>query len=164
MAELVLVGLGSNLHGPITQLEKAFQALNELEKTRLLKRSSLYSSTPQGPQDQEDFCNAAALLETRLPAKELLLALQAIEQASGRVKTRHWGERVIDLDILFYGQHDIRLEEPSLQIPHPYACQRDFVLEPILEICPDWQLPDGTPLATWRDNIPSHQLKRITSP
>lgn len=157
----VLIGLGSNLCDPVLQVQQAIQALTSLPQTQLIRASSLYQSLPQGPQDQDRFCNAVALLETRLTPAELLLTLQAIEQQSGRIKTRHWGERIIDLDILFYGQHTIRLLEPDLSIPHPHALSRDFVLIPALEICPDWRLPDGSSLSSKLAACLDHNLQRI---
>lgn len=163
MGEQILIGIGSNLDGPVQQVNKALHALDSVAQTALLRHSSLYLSKPQGPQDQEDFCNAAALLHTSLAPVDLLLALQSIENDCGRIKTRHWGERVIDLDILFYGQQQISIDEPDLQVPHPFACQRDFVLQPVLEICPDWRLPDGKRLASCLAGVTSHNLRRITA-
>lgn len=143
----VLVGVGSNLQQPIQQVRKALQALTALDNATVLACSSLYSSQPQGPQDQEDYVNAAALLETSLSPVELLSALQNIEQEFGRIKTRHWGERIIDLDILFYGQQEICLTQPDLHIPHREVLNRDFAVVPAIEICPDWRLPNGSPLS-----------------
>lgn len=157
----VLIGVGSNLCNPVLQVKQAIAALSSLPHTRVIQTSSLYQSLPQGPQDQDRFCNAVALVATSLTPSELLLAVQAIEQQFGRIKTRHWGERIIDLDILFYGQHTVRLHEPDLCIPHPHALSRDFVLLPALEICPDWRLPDGSLLASQRASCLGHDLQRI---
>lgn len=157
----VLIGVGSNLCDPVIQVTQAIAALSSLPQTQLIRASSLYQSLPQGPQDQDRFCNAVALVATSLTPSELLLAVQAIEQRFGRIKVRHWGERIIDLDILFYGQHTIRLHEPELSIPHLHALSRDFVLLPALEICPDWRLPDGSLLASQRTACLDHDLQRI---
>lgn len=156
-----IVALGSNLDDPKLQVERAFIALGSLPATQLVKRSSLYRSAPQGPQDQDDYINAAAALQTRLTAKDLLLALQQIEQDFGRVKTRHWGERVIDLDIIFYGNQNINLNEPALIIPHAHALQRDFVLKPILEMYPDYLVSDGSSLSSHYDKCATHLLDVI---
>lgn len=158
---LALIGIGSNLNQPKHQVEKAIAALNVLPETQVAKASSLYQSKPQGPQDQNLFCNAVALIETRLNPSQLLLALQNIEQQFGRVKLRHWGERVIDLDVLFYAQESIRLDTPNLTIPHPHALSRDFVMIPALEICPDWELPDGSLLKQHLSACLDHHLQRI---
>lgn len=138
------IGLGSNLENPTAQLTQALQTLHQLPATQVLSCSSLYSSTPIGPQDQPTFINAVAQLHTTLAPIALLNALQAIESAAGRIRTRHWGERTLDLDLLLYGNQTIQL--PRLQVPHPHMHSRRFVLLPLLEIAPTAQLPNGTPL------------------
>jgi 2-amino-4-hydroxy-6-hydroxymethyldihydropteridine diphosphokinase len=157
----VLIGLGSNLDQPQRQVNNAIKAIMAIEDCLFLRASSLYESSPQGPQDQENFCNAVALVSTNLPPKDLLYKLQAIENNFGRVKTRHWGERVIDLDILYYGQSNINLDTPDLHIPHRHALARDFVIIPALEVTPDWCLPDGTYLKDYQEACLNHQLKKI---
>ena len=133
------IGLGSNLDDPAAQVEQALAALDTLPHTRLVKRSRLYRSRPQGPQDQPDFVNACAVIETALGPEALLDALQAIERQMGRVRQRHWGERVIDLDLLLYGE--LTLATPRLTVPHPWMHRRDFVLVPLADIAPDWPVP-----------------------
>ncbi len=136
----VFVGLGSNLSDPIKQVNRALRSLDELAQTRMVSCSKLYGSAPQGPQDQPDFVNAVCLLETQLTPMDLLLALQGIEQAQGRVKKRHWGERLIDLDILLFD--DLTVSLPELTIPHVEIANRDFVLIPLFEIAPDASVPN----------------------
>lgn len=157
----VLIGLGSNLYQPIEQVKEAINVIKRHPKIKLVTQSSLYSSSPQGPQDQEDFINAVVWIETPMAPPELLLATQAIENQFGRVKTRHWGERVIDLDILFFNQDTFQAQQPDLTIPHPYALERDFVLIPTLEIAADWLLPDGSKLHGYQSLCLNHNLKRI---
>lgn len=152
MTITAILGLGSNLEDPAQQLHRAFEALAKLPQSKLVSKSSLYKSAPQGPQDQPDFYNAAVAIETTLDPFDLLSELQAIESVLGRLKTRHWGERVIDLDIIFYAQ--LELAQPDLRIPHAEALNRDFVIVPILEIEPDWRLPDGSLLS---EHIPPHK-------
>lgn len=155
------IGLGSNLDDPISQVMSACQALGQLPDSELVTVSSLYSSKPVGPQDQPDFINAVAMLDTRLTAEALLDALQAQEQAQGRVRRRHWGERSIDLDLLLYGQHTIQTER--LIVPHKELTSRSFVVVPILEIAPLLALPNGQKL----DLLPSAEdptLIRLSSP
>lgn len=161
MPENAIIALGSNLAQPALQLEKAFECLQALPETRLISRSSLYKSSPQGPQDQDDYINAAAQIETSLSPAALLLALQGLEQDFGRVKTRHWGERIIDLDLIFYAQQSIKLDEPDLIVPHPRAYSRDFVLVPILEIAPTYICPDGKTLASYLDECERHNLNKL---
>lgn len=130
----VFIGLGSNLANPVLQIKTALDSLANLPSSQLVKTSPLYGSTPQGPQDQPDFVNAVCLLQTELPPLTLLDALQAIEQAQGRIKKRHWGERLIDLDILLYD--DAVMTTERLTLPHPQMHQRDFVLMPLADISP----------------------------
>jgi 2-amino-4-hydroxy-6-hydroxymethyldihydropteridine diphosphokinase len=162
-SKLVLIGLGSNLDAPASQIRAAISRIETIANTRLKKSSSLYESKPQGPQDQDNFINAVILIETTLTPPMLLQALQSIELAQGRIKTRHWGERVIDLDILFYGNETLALESPDLKIPHPHALTRDFVLIPACEIEPNWPLPDKSTLTQHLDHCLNHQLIRIES-
>ncbi len=134
------VGLGSNLADPPAQLQRAFEALADLPGTQLTARSSLYRSVPIGPPGQPDYCNAAALLDTELSAAALLEALIGIERAAGRRRgALRWGPRILDLDLLAYG--DAVIDEPGLRVPHPQIAQRNFVLVPLAEIAPDWELP-----------------------
>jgi 2-amino-4-hydroxy-6-hydroxymethyldihydropteridine diphosphokinase len=129
------IGLGSNLEQPSQQLQRAFAALAQIPQTRLLRHSRLYRSPPMGPQDQPDYVNAVAELGTELAPLALLDALQAIENAQGRVRGRRWGERTLDLDLLLY--RDQRIDEPRLQVPHPGMHERAFVLIPLAELVPD---------------------------
>lgn len=126
------IGLGSNLSEPVAQVRNAMATLNDVPDVKLVSTSSLYASRPQGPQDQPDFVNAVAKIETRLSASALLSVLQKIEREQGKVKKRHWGERVIDLDILLYG--DATIDTSDLKIPHPEMIHRDFVLLPLSEL------------------------------
>ncbi|HBH35101.1 MAG TPA: 2-amino-4-hydroxy-6-hydroxymethyldihydropteridine diphosphokinase [Gammaproteobacteria bacterium] len=133
------IGLGSNLDHPRQQLKDALAELDALENTALLTASSLYRSPPMGPPDQPDYINAVAQIETMLQPRQLLEALQGIEQAHHRIRTRHWGERTLDLDLLLYA--DLEMLTPQLQIPHPGITERTFVLLPLLEIAPEIVIP-----------------------
>jgi 2-amino-4-hydroxy-6-hydroxymethyldihydropteridine diphosphokinase len=136
----VLVGLGSNLDGPARQIEVAFDMLEAIEATTLLVKSSLYRSAPLGGIEQPDFVNAAALLTTALEPREFLGQLQTIECVRGRERGEiHWGPRVLDLDLLAYG--DLSIDEPDLTVPHPGIASRNFVLLPLREIAPDFEIP-----------------------
>ncbi|MEJ2316430.1 MAG: 2-amino-4-hydroxy-6-hydroxymethyldihydropteridine diphosphokinase [Gammaproteobacteria bacterium] len=133
------IGLGSNLDNPRNQVVDAFHELAETDGIRLLARSSLYLSEPLGPQDQPDFINAAAAIETTLAPQSLLEALQAIEQRHARKRERHWGPRTLDLDLLLYDDEHIR--HPDLTVPHPGIAERSFVLLPLQEIAPELVIP-----------------------
>ena len=136
----VLVGLGSNLDGPASQVETAFGMLAAIDRTDLVAKSSLYRSMPLGGIEQPDFVNAAALLTTELDPRAFLEELQAIELARGRERGEvQWGPRVIDLDLLAYD--GLSLDEPGRTLPHPGIAARNFVLLPLREIAPDFRIP-----------------------
>jgi len=129
---LAAIGLGSNEGDAAAHIRRGFTRLAELGT--LVARSPLYHSPPWGVTEQPPFVNAAALLETGLTPRALLEALQRIEREAGRVPTYRWGPRVLDLDILTYG--DQRLDEPGLTIPHARLSERAFALVPLAEIDP----------------------------
>jgi len=158
---LAYIGLGSNLETPAEQIKTAITDLQSLPATQLLKISSLYASPPMGPQDQPDYINAVALLDTTLSAHELLDALQAIEQRHGRQRKRHWGERTLDLDILLYGQQMI--EDERLSVPHPGLTQRAFVIYPLLEIAGDISIPGHSNLQVIASQCPRGALQQVES-
>lgn len=137
------VGLGSNLHNPAEQIGRAFDALATLSDTTLLARSPLYRSVAIGadgrPARQPYFCNAAALLETRLPPMGLLQALQELEAKQGRMEQPRWSARSLDLDLLVYGDHV--LDQPGLTVPHPRLAIRNFVLYPLRDIAANLYVP-----------------------
>ena len=128
------IGLGSNLGEREEMLRSAIEALAQLPQTDLLRVSSLYDTEPVGEVDQPNFLNAVALVDTDLPARQLLWNLQLIERRLGRVRTRKWGPRTVDLDLLLYG--DEVFEEEGLIVPHPEIIRRSFVLVPLVELDP----------------------------
>lgn len=135
------VGLGGNVGDPTATLHEAIRELDGLPDTRMLRASRLYRSAAWGIQDQPDFINAAALLETRLDPRALLDALLQLERSHGRdrgAETR-WGPRVLDLDLLLYG--DAVIDEPGLRVPHPHLYERAFALLPLVEIAPETVVP-----------------------
>lgn len=140
------IALGSNLSDPIQQILTAFGELAEIRETQLIARSSLYATSPMGPQDQPDYINAVAQLSTNLLAEELLDELQRIEQIHHKKRIMHWGPRTLDLDMLLYG--DMVISSERLTVPHAGLKQRVFVVQPLLEIAPELILPDGTKLAS----------------
>jgi 2-amino-4-hydroxy-6-hydroxymethyldihydropteridine diphosphokinase len=134
------VALGSNLHGPASQVGQGLCRLSRLPASRLVARSGLWRSRPLGPQQQPDFVNAAAGLLTQLPAPLLLAELKSIERLMGREQpVVRWGPRLIDLDLVVYG--DRVCDESGLTLPHPGAHQRNFVLGPLAEFAPDLCIP-----------------------
>jgi 2-amino-4-hydroxy-6-hydroxymethyldihydropteridine diphosphokinase len=129
------IALGSNLDDPESHVKRAFADLAALPQTWVLARSSLHRTKPVGYADQPDFINACALIETRLAPRELLEALLDIEKRHGRVREIPNGPRTLDLDLILYGGATI--DEPGLQIPHPRAHERAFVMDPLREVWPD---------------------------
>lgn len=152
----VYIALGSNLEHPQAQLTAALQALNALSDSRLTAVSSFYQSKPLGPQDQPDYVNAVACLETSLAPLALLDELQRIEHEQGRVRLRRWGERTLDLDILLYADHIIQSER--LTVPHYDMHQREFVIIPLVEIAPHLVLPNGQSIQTLAQKFADHYM------
>lgn len=123
------IGLGSNL-GDSEQLLR--EAVTQLRCLGDVKVSKLYQSPPMGPQDQPHYHNAVAQLMTELEPLALLDELQRIENESGRVRLRRWGERTLDLDLLLYAEKNIINER--LTVPHIGILERDFVVIPLLDL------------------------------
>jgi 2-amino-4-hydroxy-6-hydroxymethyldihydropteridine diphosphokinase len=141
----VFIAVGSNLGDPVSQANVAIDALKQLPKSQFVQTSSLYSSTPMGPQDQPDYINAVVELTTKLTPLELLDCTQRIELEQGRVrKEERWGPRTLDLDILLYGNEV--MDSERLTVPHYGMKEREFVLYPLAEIAPNLTLPCGTRL------------------
>ena len=128
-----IIALGSNIGEPRENLDLAIALLREA--TEVIKVSSYYVTKPVGYEDQPDFVNAVCIIESELPAIELLNMLHGIEKAMGRERTIKWGPRTIDLDIIQY--ESLLSNSPELTLPHPRAHERKFVLEPWLEIEPE---------------------------
>jgi len=129
------IGLGGNLDNPLALLRSARAAIRAVPGVRETAFSSYYRSAPMGPAGQPDYVNAVMAVQTGLSPHALLKALQAIEQSHGRVRTGlRWGPRTLDLDILLYGDEQIRDE--LLTVPHAGIAEREFVLYPLAEIAP----------------------------
>lgn len=142
---IAFVGLGSNMGDAEANLIQALERIRGLSGVTSVIPSSVYLTEPQGLKDQPWFANMVARLECavdRLGPEDLMRALLAIESSLGRVRTLRNGPRVIDLDLLMYGQ--AVMDTPVLTLPHPRITERAFVLVPLLELAPDLILPDGT--------------------
>jgi 2-amino-4-hydroxy-6-hydroxymethyldihydropteridine diphosphokinase len=154
------IGLGSNLSDPKKQVNWAAKEIANISDSQVIALSPLYLSKPMGPQDQDDYINAVVALETRLSALELLDALQAIESAAGRVrKDNRWGARILDCDILLYGNETI--ENERLTIPHYGMKVREFVLLPLADIAPNLILPNGTSVSLLANKINSNGIVKL---
>lgn len=136
------IGIGSNEGDRVANLATAIEALSEVPETHVQKASHAYETEPAYHSDQREFANAVVEIDTDLDAEQLLGYLQNIEAEMGRVRTIPNGPRVIDLDILTFGDEEMVSE--NLVIPHPGLLERDFVVTPLLEIAPRLHLPDGT--------------------
>ena len=135
----VLVGLGGNVGDSLDTLRKALRDLDGLAHTRLLHASRMYRTPAWGVTRQADFINAAALLETTLEPRALLDGLLGIERINGRERRERWGPRILDLDLLLYG--DSVIDEPGLHVPHPHLHERAFALLPLLDVDPEVTIP-----------------------
>jgi 2-amino-4-hydroxy-6-hydroxymethyldihydropteridine diphosphokinase len=156
------LGLGSNVGERLKFLRRAVTCLGEVVGTRVTKVSSVYETEPVGVTDQGWFLNAVVEVDTMLSAEALLERTQAIERALGRVRTRRWGPRTIDLDILLYG--DLQVKTDSLTIPHPELHRRAFVMIPLLELNPGLSLPDSTAISTCLAQLGRHEQVRPVAP
>jgi len=157
----VYIGLGSNLSEPRKQVKQAIDIIAKTDNIELLDASSLYLSKPMGPQDQDDYINAVIAIETTLPPLDLLDVLQAIELSAGRVrKDNRWSARVLDLDILLFGE--LITDTERLTVPHYGMKSREFVILPLEEITHEFILPDGDSVKFLSQTIPHNGIKRIS--
>jgi 2-amino-4-hydroxy-6-hydroxymethyldihydropteridine diphosphokinase len=139
------IGLGANLGDRQATIERAVELLRAAEGVELLAVSSLRETDPVGYEDQPRFLNGAAAIETSLPAGELLGVLLGIERQLGRTREGpRFGPRLIDLDLLVYG--DAQVDEPGLTVPHPRLHERRFALEPLAEVAPGLVVPGRGPV------------------
>ena len=131
------LGLGSNIGDRNASLREAISQISDPEALTIVATSSIYETAPWGYTDQPDFLNCVLEIETRLSPVELLERVEKAEQDIGRTASWHYGPRLIDVDILLYGDLSLQLTEPDLAIPHPRMDQRAFVLIPLAEIAGD---------------------------
>jgi 2-amino-4-hydroxy-6-hydroxymethyldihydropteridine diphosphokinase len=132
------LGLGSNIGDGPGNIAAALRLLRESGGIEVTAVSSIYKTAPWGYLDQPPFANACALALTRLDPAQLLAAVKTVEADMGRQRTVRWGPRLIDIDILFYG--DVSLSTPELNLPHKELFNRAFVLVPLAEIAPHLRL------------------------
>jgi 2-amino-4-hydroxy-6-hydroxymethyldihydropteridine diphosphokinase len=156
----VFIGLGSNLGDSMMYLKNAIDELQSHQHIDDLKLSRYYLSKPHGPQDQPDYINGVAQFKTSLKAHDILAILQQIEKNNHRQRDgQQWGARTLDLDLLLYGNMIIHSE--SLVVPHPWMCERSFVLYPLQNLSPDLIFPDGRTLAQCIAQVPADELQII---
>lgn len=133
------LSLGANIGDPQAQLAEAVLRLDGSDGIVVIRQSTVIATKAWGKTDQPDFANMALEVETALEPLTLLEACLAIELAMGRVRKEVWGPRLIDIDVIAYER--VELSSERLKLPHPYAHERSFVLDPLREIAPevaDW--------------------------
>jgi len=153
------VGIGANLGDPVARVREAITALAALPQTQLVAASSLYRSAPLGYTAQDDFVNAACLLETSLAPRALLDRLRAIEEAAGRERPFRNAPRTLDLDLLLYGGDVI--DEPGLAVPHPGLHERAFALAPVVELDPECVIPGRGPAREWLARAAGQRIEKL---
>lgn len=159
----VHIGLGSNLDNPIDQLRRAKSALSMLPRTRLQRCSSFYRTAPVGYTEQPDFLNAVCRLSTALSAATLIEHLRAIEVQHGRVdRKQKWGPRVLDLDLLLYGESV--MNTPGLSVPHPRLHERAFVLYPLSELDRDLVVPGRGKVSELLASCQEQRIEKLGGP
>ena len=151
------LGLGSNQGNMVYNVRQAVESLGTLLNSEIVAFSRMYRSEPWGFTEQEWFVNMVVALATSLKPHELLAAVKEIEKRLGRKPSSlKWGARIIDIDILLYGQEII--DTPELKVPHPYLTERLFYLKPLLEIAPLSTLPtSGKQLQDYAENLEGKQ-------
>jgi 2-amino-4-hydroxy-6-hydroxymethyldihydropteridine diphosphokinase len=152
------IGLGANLGDAKATLAAAFNALEALPESELVRRSSIYRSAPidsSGP----DYLNAVVRLRTSLDAHELLAQLQSIERSHGRERPYRNAPRTLDLDLLLYGEQHI--DTPTLVVPHPRAHERAFVLAPLAELAPELVIPGRGAVAVLHSALGAQRIDRL---
>ena len=133
--EIAYIGIGSNLGDKSSNCRYAIDRIETLPGCHAIARSSLFKTEPEGVTGQPWYVNCIAEIAVTINAFELLKGLMNIESAMGRVRRKRWEARIIDLDILLFGQ-EIR-DSHNLIIPHPLMHKRRFVLEPLAQLAPD---------------------------
>lgn len=158
------IGVGSNLHHPMQQIQAALELLKTLPQTIVIKTSYLYRNPAmlslENPTPQPDYINAVAWIQTTLEPEFLLQHLQSLETQQGRQRTdKTWSSRTLDLDILLYG--DLKIALPHLIIPHKGLLERAFVLVPLCDCNPDLILPNGKRVKEFISDDMKQQLTRM---
>lgn len=145
MAESVTayLGLGGNLGDRLAALTEALRLLDSTPGMRRTACSSVYETEPWGVAEQPQFLNLVAGYETTLSPVGLLAVCKQAESQVGRIESYRWGPRLIDVDILLYGDAVVSIDEPDLRIPHVRLAERAFVLVPLVEIAGDAIVPTG---------------------
>lgn len=160
--EGIFLLLGSNMGDRVNILMQAISALEE-KGVEIVNKSSIYETAAWGKTDQQAFLNQVLQVKTSLDAHELLEVILEIELQLGRVRKVKWGERIIDIDILYF--NNVVFKDSDLEIPHPGIPYRRFTLIPLVEICaqfihPEKQISQKVLLDNCEDNLEVSLFKR----
>ena len=154
------LGLGSNLQQPVAQLQQALKRLGETTGLEILKTSSFYRTPPWGDEQQDDFINSVVQIETSLDPVALLGKLQSVENVMGRRRGgRRWGPRIIDIDLLLYGDQQYQSDE--LEVPHPHMHKRAFVLVPLAELDANLEIPGRGAIGKFLQQLDCSGISRL---
>ena len=157
-----VIGIGGNVGDVALAFREALGELDRVPGVHVAAASSLYRTAPVGGVEQDDFLNAAALLEVTLGPVQLLQLLLATETGHGRTREIHWGPRTLDLDLLW--QEGVVLAAPGLIVPHPRLHERRFALQPLVEIAPFATDADGVSYATILAELPLDGVTVVGGP
>jgi len=161
------IGLGGNIGHVRQNMAYALRRLEFAEAVSISAVSSLYRTPPWGKTDQPWFLNAAAILVTRLEARQFLDFCLMIEQECQRKRQERWGPRTLDIDLLFFAnnstQQTLFENDADLTLPHPRIKERAFVLLPLAEIAPTLVI-DGKTVSEWAQTLPHHDIEKIPLP
>jgi 2-amino-4-hydroxy-6-hydroxymethyldihydropteridine diphosphokinase len=156
---LAYLSLGSNMGDSRSILREAVLGLDGLRGSRLRAVSHLYRTEPVGYEEQADFLNLVAALETALAPLELLDETQRLEQEAGRTREVRWGPRTLDVDLVWYD--GLALIGPRLELPHPRMEERRFVLEPLAELAPELVLSSGRTALQALSAVSAQKVRRL---
>lgn len=156
---MILLGLGTNLGDRERNLSTALALLEQEQGVRIEKASRIYETAPFGVTDQPDFLNMVVRVRTSLSTDALLHACLSVEARMGRVRTRRWGPRIIDIDLLVYDRHHILSRE--LVLPHPGILHRAFVLIPLRDVAPRVRLSNGKTAAAAAKDLSAQERDSV---
>jgi 2-amino-4-hydroxy-6-hydroxymethyldihydropteridine diphosphokinase len=153
------VALGSNQGDRVEHLRRAVDELSRMGMIEAI--SALYETAPIGGPDQDPYLNAVVILDSDIPPEDLLTALQQVEAVHDRVRTVRWGPRTLDLDIVT--SDGPGMDTPTLQVPHPRAMERLFVLQPLCDVWPDAPLGKGLTASDARKDVADQEVTMVAA-